>query len=162
MRDVLKGTLRWSQNLLDADEISINFNHYKADSSVNSSTDSSPELSTSTKPSQDKTKTKEKHLFYVSSEENSEAVDSPIEPASSASLNKILKLASNIDVELEELKTSYTYRKKMGGRKASGPNNCESDFSLSWSPETESVHASPDSEESPNPLYRIRHSSYDN
>lgn len=165
MRDVLKGTLRWSQGLLDEDEISINYNHFKPDSSTSDSpvTDSSPDIPKAppSHPSQNPGKAAERRLFYVSSEENSEAIESPSESINPVTQNKVFKLPSNIEVELEELKSALGVGRKGASRKSSGPNNLESEFSKSWSPESESARTSPEDEESPNPLYRIRKSSYD-
>ncbi|XP_053409326.1 TBC1 domain family member 5-like isoform X4 [Mercenaria mercenaria] len=169
VRDVLKGTLRFSQNLLDEDEISINDNHYKMDVSSSSSpeTDSSPDF-VDIEPIPDKAA--ERRLFYVSSEENSEAIDSPSDTVSSSAQNPNInfKLPPLRDYEMEELKNDVRfkhskYKDSRRQSRGSGPNQCESEFSKSWSAESSRTESSPDSEveESPNPLYKIRHSSYD-
>ncbi|KAL4228737.1 TBC1 domain [Mactra antiquata] len=167
VRDVLKGTLRFSQNLLDEDEISMNFNHYKMDvsSSESPDTDSSPGFS---EAEITKDKIVEKHLFYVSSEENSEAIDSPSDPSLTSGANNPninFKLPALRDFELDDFKSgrkSRHFRNKdyISQNRSSGPNNCESEFSKSWNGES-SRDTSPESEESPNPLYRIRHNTYD-
>lgn len=159
---MLKGTLRWSQNLLDDEEININYNHYKEISTSESlSTDSSPDAPVAQVAANtrgDSSGAAEKRLFYVSSEENSEVVDSPGDMSNQMTQNKVFKLPTKIEVELEELKSSLS--KRMGSRRGNGPN-CESEFSKSWSPDTDTTDTSPDTDECPNPLYRIRHSSYD-
>lgn len=164
VRDVLKGTLRFSQNLLNEDEININFNHYKMDvsSSESPDTDTSPDIT--------KDKAAEKRLFYVSSEENSEAIDSPSEPViSGAQIGNInFKLPAVRDYELEDfrIETKYKharYKENKGHFRKMGPSDCEPEFSKTWSGGSSQTDTSPESEvdESPNPLYRIRHTSYD-
>lgn len=163
----MKGTLRFSQNLLDEDEISMNFNHYKMDvsSSESPDTDSSPSFG-ETEAAKDKIA--EKRLFYVSSEENSEAIDSPSDPHSSGANNPNInfKMPTVRDFELDDFKNGKKARHLRNKDNKSqfrtlGPNNYESEFSKSWSAESSQTDTSPESEESPNPLYRIRHSSYD-
>ncbi|XP_052252707.1 TBC1 domain family member 5-like isoform X2 [Dreissena polymorpha] len=174
VRDVLKGTLRWSQNLGNADEdISISDDHYKmevASSSTSPTTDSSPGALDSPDRGCQGNKATEKRLFYVSSEENSEAIDSPSEAGAVAVGSGPINfgLPVNRIVEMEDLNAARyrgkDKRRNSPSRGKSGPNNVESDFSNSWSPESghSEMDQSPDSEmeESPNPLYRIRHSSY--
>ena len=110
----------------------------------------------------------QKRIFYVSSEENSEAIDSPSDPLSSGADNSSanFRLPLQSDFELEDLKTSNKSRhsssKKGRMYRNGGPDDFEAEFSQSWSPDSGKTDVSMDSdmEESPNPLYRIRHSSY--
>jgi hypothetical protein len=136
-------------------------------SSTSPDTDSSPDF-VDVEIVQDKSA--ERRLFYVSSEENSEAIDSPSDPVTGAAQNPNInfKLPNLRDYEMEDLKCEgkFKHSKYKDGRRqsrGSGPNECESDFSKSWSAGSSRTESSPESEieESPNPLYKIRHSSYD-
>lgn len=135
-------------------------------SSSSPDTDSSPDY-VDVEIVQDKAA--ERRLFYVSSEENSEAIDSPSDPISAGAHNPNInfKLPTLRDYEMEDFKGDgkFKHSKFKDGRRqsrGSGPNECESEFSKSWSAESSHTESSPDSEleDSPNPLYKIRHSSY--
>ncbi|XP_071104005.1 TBC1 domain family member 5-like isoform X2 [Haliotis cracherodii] len=84
VRDVLNGTLRFSQNLLDEDEISISDNYYKDELVTSPESDIAGSMTSSMTGSfhqhgagKHSGKGKRQKLFYMSSEENSEAADSP-------------------------------------------------------------------------------------
>lgn len=72
VRDILKGTLRFSQGI-DDEEINITENHYRDE------VDTSPESDTSGARTHDKaTRNRSKaRVFYMSSEDNSEVAESP-------------------------------------------------------------------------------------
>ena len=225
VRDVLKGTLRWTHNLGVEEPIDIHYNHYKMDMTDSSPTTdgSSPDLPDPAhlddahsgsgharpqgrtgihgKDRRDRgnheprgakmSKTSsieragasgaaannarsssatERRLFYVSSEENSEAIDSPNEGSSSAVPgNMTFKLPPNKEFELEDIRSSSqssgahsgNYREKKKDApywRQAGPNRA--DLSNSWSPDSDSppdIQSPEDMEESPNPLYTMRH-----
>lgn len=132
-------------------------------SSSSPDTDSSPGFVES-EPVKDKAA--EKRLFYVSSEENSEAIDSPSDPVGASTTNPNINFKLPVrDYEMEDLKGEgkFKHSKYKGQYRSSGPNQCESEFSKSWSADSSRTDTSPESEmeDSPNPLYKIRHSSYD-
>ncbi|XP_067686086.1 TBC1 domain family member 5-like isoform X2 [Haliotis asinina] len=84
VRDVLNGTLRFSQNLLDEDEICISDNYYKDELVTSPESDIAGSITSSMTgsfhqpgASKHSGKGKRQKLFYMSSEENSEAADSP-------------------------------------------------------------------------------------
>ena len=166
----MKGTLRFSQSLLDEEEeITINYNHYKMEvSSISPDSDMSPDRENTDNAKLAKSeKGAQKRIFYVSSEENSEAIDtSPSDPHGSGANNIHFKLPLQSDFELEDLKVSGNTRQSSAKRgkmfKTGGPDEIESEFSKSWSPDSTNTDISMESdlEESPNPLYRIRNSSY--
>ncbi|WAR10543.1 TBCD5-like protein [Mya arenaria] len=199
VRDILKGTLRWTRNMNNDEDIDIHFNHYKMDvsssfSSSSAATDSSPDLpdppheshslSGATQSGRGSESAQmprgyhgrgvtEKRLFYVSSEENSEAIDSPSEGGGSSAINgnMTFKLPANKEFELEDIHVGGSGANGRSNRREnkkdspysrqSGPNEVQTEFSHSWSPDSDSPQAltSPDEdmEESPNPLYALRH-----
>ena len=105
-----------------------------------------------------------KRMFYMSSEENSEAMESPSEATIPAGTLNAFKLSTSREFELRDYKTetSNASQNKEEKLHSGGPNVVESELSKSWSPDSERTTSSLESdiEESPNPLYRIRHGSY--
>ena len=162
VRDVLKGTLKFSQTLADEDgssNISIDDNHYDMeDEKMSPDSEISPENVVRGKDAE------KKRMFYMSSEENSEAMESPSEANIPTGTLNTFKLPASRDYELRDYKSDNSSASQGREEKlhSGGPNVVESELSKSWSPDSERTTSSLESdfEESPNPLYRIRHGSY--
>ena len=168
VRDVLKGTLKFSRTLLDeTDDINISDNHYNMEVTRSPDSENSPEGAQTLARRNQETSGKgseRKHMFYMSSEENSEAMESPSEPNASLGTVNSFKLPLTREFEMHDYKVESfdSIQDKENRLHSGGPNVIESELSKSWSPDSERTTSSPDSEvvESPNPLYRIRHGSY--
>ena len=163
VRDVLKGTLKFSQTLADEDgssNISIDDNHYDMeDEKMSPDSEISPENMVRGKDAE------KKRMFYMSSEENSEAMESPSEANIPTGTLNTFKLPASRDYELRDYKSDNSSSASQSREEklhSGGPNMVESELSKSWSPDSERTTSSLESdfEESPNPLYRIRHGSY--
>ena len=167
VRDVLKGTLKFSRTLLDeTDDITINDDHYNIEINRSPDSESSPEAARTLARKNQEISEKEaekRRMFYMSSEENSEAMESPSDPnVPSGNVNPFkLPLTREFEMSDYNLENSSASHDKENRLQTRGPNFVESELSKSWSPDSERTTSSPDSEEeSPNPLYRIRHGSY--
>ncbi|XP_033732944.1 TBC1 domain family member 5-like isoform X3 [Pecten maximus] len=92
VRDVLKGTLKFSQTLIEEDNIQITENHYMEEPpSTSPESDLEKKLLSEDKHQGTKRGSKGK-MFYMSSEENSEAADSPTDGAVNRFINKDVEL----------------------------------------------------------------------
>lgn len=93
VRDVLKGTLKFSQNLIEEDNIEITENHYMEEPASTSPESDIEKKSASGDVKYHGTKRGSKgKMFYMSSEENSEAADSPTDGAVNKFVNKDVEL----------------------------------------------------------------------
>lgn len=169
VRDVLKGTLKFSRTLLDEDDanININDNHYNMEITRSPESEVSPEgarMSVNKDHDLNGKEAEKKRMFYMSSEENSEALESPSESAVPSGITNSLKLPIAKEFEMNDYKfdSSSTSQNKEHRLHSGGPNVIESELSKSWSPDSDRTNGSLESDvdESPNPLYRIRHGSY--
>ncbi|XP_060077319.1 TBC1 domain family member 5-like isoform X2 [Ylistrum balloti] len=133
VRDVLKGTLRFSQTLIEEDNMQITENHYMEEPSS-----TSPESDTEKKSMDDKHQEMKRgskgKMFYMSSEENSEAADSPTDGAANRFINK--------DVELCDYRISR------------GKSNTFTESNRTYCVESKSRRSASMPIRSPNPLYR--------
>ncbi|XP_055956766.1 TBC1 domain family member 5 isoform X2 [Patella vulgata] len=136
VRDVLNGTLKFSQNLLDEDEININDNHYKDDVVI--MTPDSDIAMTAEHDNRRELLRKRQKMFYQSSEENSENAESP------ESFNGVLRPRTEFELD------DYEKHSKLRGGNATRNNMSESTIS-----ESQTSLSSDNMVESPNPLYRI-------
>lgn len=170
VRDVLKGTLKFSHTLLDEDEVNIDINddHYNMEITRSPDSEVSPEgarMSVRKEREFEGKEAEKKRMFYMSSEENSEVLESPSDSADRAGTLNAFKLPTNREFEMNDYKiekSSPSHGKEQRLLQLGGPNVVESELSKSWSPDSERTNSSLESdlEESPNPLYRIRHGSY--
>lgn len=170
MRDVLKGTLKFSRTLLDEDEVNIDINddHYNMEITRSPDSEVSPEgarMSFKKEREFEGKEAEKKRMFYMSSEENSEVLESPSDSVDRAGTLNAFKLPTNREFEMNDYKiekSSPSHGKEQRLLQLGGPNVVESELSKSWSPDSERTNSSLESdlEESPNPLYRIRHGSY--
>ncbi|XP_041347301.1 LOW QUALITY PROTEIN: TBC1 domain family member 5-like [Gigantopelta aegis] len=173
VRDVLNGTLRFSQNLLDEDEIAISDNFYKEEERVTSErveNESAPNSAVARTLLLDPAvvtcsggKRKHNNLFYMGSDETSETVDL-VEPINGAAA---LSQSREWPLELND----YARKRHSSGPRgdhsgvsrgdySNGPQQM-SDSVLSDSLSVSSVNAQTSStstdsfEVSPNPLYSL-------
>ncbi|KAK6183313.1 hypothetical protein SNE40_010817 [Patella caerulea] len=136
VRDVLNGTLKFSQNLLDEDEININDNHYKDDVVI--MTPDSDIAMTAEHDNRRELLRKRQKMFYQSSEENSENAESP------ESFNGVLRPRTEFELD------DYEKHSKLRGGNAARGNMSESTIS-----ESQTSLSSGNMVDSPNPLYCI-------
>ncbi|XP_021373962.1 TBC1 domain family member 5-like isoform X5 [Mizuhopecten yessoensis] len=133
VRDVLKGTLKFSQALIEEDNVEITENHYMEEPS-STSPESDPEKKSSDAKHQGARKGSKGKMFYMSSEENSEAADSPTDGSGNRFINK--------DVELSDYRI---------GR---GKSNTFTEGNRTNCVETRSGRSASMPYRSPNPLYK--------
>ena len=170
VRDVLKGTLKFSRTLLDeTDDVTINVSddHYNMEVTRSPDSETSPEGAQTSSRKNRETSMKDaekRRMFYMSSEENSEAMESPSDPnvPSSGNVNSFkLPIAREFEMSDYNVEKSDSCRDNENRLHSKGPNFVESELSKSWSPDSERTSSlDSEEEESPNPLYRIRHGSY--
>ncbi|KAL3836821.1 hypothetical protein ACJMK2_022234 [Sinanodonta woodiana] len=143
VRDVLKGTLKFSQSAFDEEELEISENYYKPE--VVTEEMSQEAVKRSQFVAHGEKGTQSKKLFYMSSEENSENLDnSPESPISH-------KVVESKEFELEDYRNIIIDSPKHKGAHqfvdSSGSNVSKSKFSS---------HAQECLEDSPNPLYNMK------
>lgn len=133
VRDVLKGTLKFSQTFAEDENIEIMDNHYPEEPASTSPESDAEKNSTDTKEQAPRRGSKGR-MFYMSSGENSEAAESPTDGTVQKFINK--------DVELHD------YR---AGR---GKSNTFTEGSRRDSVETKGRRSMTMPRRSPNPLYK--------
>ncbi|XP_061182868.1 TBC1 domain family member 5-like isoform X5 [Saccostrea echinata] len=136
VRDVLKGTLRFSQ--MEEEDLKVRDNYYETENN------SSPETTQQESRERQRTGSNTKRFFYMSSEENSENAESPSEapiPAVTSRKGSIRKEAQITKEDRREFELSDCV--PTGGRKTGASGIQSVDV-------TEKTHPL---ENSPNPLY---------
>lgn len=152
---------------MDEDEdINISDNHYNIDVTRTPDSEISPESAQTAERKQQEIDGKgaeKRRMFYMSSEENSEAMESPSEAnGPSGTINFKLPMAREFEMNDYTADHADSSHNKENRLHSGGPNFVESELSKSWSPDSERTMNSVESdlEDSPNPLYKIRHESF--
>lgn len=146
VRDVLKGTLKFSENLIAEDPIMKDHFNKEGPNSSPESDHSGTQPEKMTMPSN--TTSDRAKLFYMSSEENSEAAESPTDGAHSSKYQ-------NKDLELSDYKLTHGGALHYGGsNSAKSGGSCITDYkSYTGNVEHRKNSEQKDSGSSPNPLY---------
>ncbi|KAK3585053.1 hypothetical protein CHS0354_009904 [Potamilus streckersoni] len=151
VRDVLKGTLKFSQSAFDEEELEISENYYKPEVVTEEISQEAVKKSPSKVNGEDGIQ--KKKLFYMSSEENSENLDnSPDSPVSR-------KLIESKEFELEDYRNNVknSPKHKNSHHFVSEPSILGSNIPKSQFSSNAQDGPSQDClEDSPNPLYNLK------